>query len=55
MRPDNKDNAKQKQQKGTKPEKIQDLNDAKVSDKDASDLKGGRMPLNPQPLPPGRN
>ena len=36
----------------TKSDKIEDITDAKVSDKDASALKGGRMPLNPQPLPP---
>lgn len=34
------------------PDKIEDIDDASVSDKDASGLKGGRMPLNPQPLPP---
>ena len=38
--------------KSNKTEKIEDINSAEVSDKDASALKGGRMPLNPQPLPP---
>ncbi|MEO5815161.1 MAG: hypothetical protein ABIT20_07765 [Gemmatimonadaceae bacterium] len=38
--------------KTTDSDKIEDISDAKVSDKEASDLKGGRMPLNPQPLPP---
>jgi hypothetical protein len=38
--------------KTKKTDKIEDINDAEVSDKDASTLKGGRMPLNPQPLPP---
>ena len=48
MRPD-KSNSKPEQQKGPKSEKIQDLKDAKVSEKDAASVKGG---INPQPLPP---
>ena len=52
MSSDNKDSARTAAEKGTKPEKIQDLDAAKVSDKDANTLKGGRAPLNPQPLPP---
>lgn len=49
MSPDNKDNSKAARKEGAKTEKIQDLKDAKVSEKDAGDVKGG---LNPQPLPP---
>jgi hypothetical protein len=51
MSPDNpKSNARQ--QKGAKQDQIQDLKDAKVSEKDAGNVKGG---INPQPLPPHAN
>jgi hypothetical protein len=52
VRPDHKDNSQAIQQKQTRTNEVQDIKDLEVSDKDASALKGGRMPLNPQPLPP---
>lgn len=50
MSPD-KQNSKTEQQKGP-TDKIQDLKDPKVSEKDAGNVKGG---VNPQPLPPIRD
>jgi hypothetical protein len=55
MSADYNDSAKVEQPQEVKQDEVKDINDAKVSDKDASELKGGRMPLNPQPLPPSRH
>jgi hypothetical protein len=52
MSPDNTSKSDAEQTQAKKPESIKDLNDAKVSGKDADQVKGG---FNPQPDTPGRS
>ena len=35
-----------------KVEKVENLSEKEATTPDAKDVKGGRAPLNPQPLPP---